>query len=107
MSVVAGGTVPKRKGYWMLARGCLALACLVAPACSGSVGGEPPPGGSGTGGSGMPPTTLPPDANGPIVSAPVATSRFVRLNNKQWENSVQALLRLPAPLGLSSSFVTE
>jgi hypothetical protein len=34
-------------------------------------------------------------------------SRFVRLNHQQWENSVRDVLKLPAPLGLSTSFVAE
>ncbi|HET6284887.1 MAG TPA: DUF1592 domain-containing protein [Polyangia bacterium] len=101
----------------MLPRACLLLAGLLAlgllaPACTGAVmGGGPPAGGGGAGpggaGGGVAPTMDPPNPSGPIVSAPVPTSRFVRLNNRQWENTVTALLRLPAPLGLSSSFVTE
>ncbi len=35
------------------------------------------------------------------------SSRFVRLNHRQWENTVRDLLRLDAPLGLSSTFVAE
>jgi hypothetical protein len=44
---------------------------------------------------------------GPIVSQPSASSRFVRLSHRQWENSVRDALRLPSPLGLSSAFVAE
>ena len=31
----------------------------------------------------------------------------MRLSNAQWENTVQDLFRLPAPLGLSASFVAD
>jgi hypothetical protein len=44
---------------------------------------------------------------GPINSRPAPTSRFIRLNHQQWENSVRDVLRLPAPLGLSNAFVAE
>jgi hypothetical protein len=41
-----------------------------------------------------------------MASNPVGGgSRMVRLNNQQWENTVQDLLHLPAPLGLSKAFV--
>jgi len=36
-----------------------------------------------------------------------ATSRAMRLSNAQWEATIQDLFRLPAPLGLSSSFVAD
>jgi hypothetical protein len=76
-------------------------------ACSGAISGGPT-GGPGTGGDGSNPPLppLPPDdLKGPIISNPVAGSRMVRLNNQQWENTVQDLLHLPAPLGLSRAFV--
>jgi len=44
---------------------------------------------------------------GPIVSTPSTSSRFVRLNHKQWENSVKDALKLAQPLGLSNAFVAE
>lgn len=44
---------------------------------------------------------------GPIVSDPAPSSRFIRLNHRQWENTVRDLLRLPELSGLSSSFVAE
>ena len=44
---------------------------------------------------------------GPIVSTPAVSSRFVRLNHKQWENSVRDALKLAQPLGLSNAFVAE
>jgi len=56
--------------------------------------------GTGTGGPG-------PGFMGPVVTKPSATSRFVRLNHEQWENTVRDILKLAAPLGLSSAFVAE
>ncbi len=50
------------------------------------------------------------DPHGGAPSGPgtvPATSRAIRLSNSQWEATVQALFRLPAPLGLSSSFVAD
>jgi hypothetical protein len=44
---------------------------------------------------------------GPIVSQPSASSRFVRLSHRQWENTVRDALRLSALPGLSSAFVAE
>lgn len=44
---------------------------------------------------------------GPIVSTPTSTTRFSRLNHRQWENSVRDALKLPAVTGYSSSFVAE
>src|SRR5262245_41327634 len=64
-------------------------------------GGNPPTttgGGTGTGGSGGGGNV------GPLVSQPGVTSRFVRLNHQQWENSVRDVLKLPAVLGLSATF---
>ena len=61
----------------------------------GSTGGA-----GGSGGSGGAPM-------GPITSRPSPTSRFIRLNHLQWENSVRDVLKLPASLGLSSTFVAE
>jgi hypothetical protein len=63
----------------------------------GTTGGGTTGGGTTTGGNPM----------GPLVSAPGVTSRFVRLNHQQWENSVKDVLKLTAPLGLSSTFVAE
>ena len=57
-------------------------------------------GGGTTGGPG-------PGFMGPITTKPSATSRFVRLNHEQWENTVRDVLKLAAPLGLSSAFVAE
>lgn len=44
---------------------------------------------------------------GPIVSTPSATTRFSRLNHKQWENSVRDALQLANRPGYSSEFVAE
>ncbi len=44
---------------------------------------------------------------GPIVSLPSKSSRFMRLNHPQWENTVRDALKLTAPLGLSKAFVAE
>jgi hypothetical protein len=89
----------------------LSLTMTMTMACTGAVsgnGGAPPNGGPGPGGSGGSPN-LPPlptdDPKGPIASNPVAGTRMFRLNNQQWENTVQDLLHLPTPLGLSKAFV--
>jgi hypothetical protein len=72
---------------------------------STTTGGGTTTGGTGgsTGGAGGSTGT----PTGPITSRPAPTSRFVRLNHQQWENSVRDVLKLPASLGLSSSFVAE
>jgi hypothetical protein len=44
---------------------------------------------------------------GPIVSSPSKSTRFMRLNHPQWENSVKDALKLAQPLGLSKAFVSE
>src|SRR5437868_5958540 len=71
------------------------------PTGGGPTGGGPtgggPTGGGPTGGGPM----------GPLASQPGVTSRLLRLNHAQWENTVKDLLRLPAPLGLASQFVAE
>jgi hypothetical protein len=63
-----------------------------------------PPGGNGAGGA---PITNPP-ASGPrpvhLEGHPIYT-RFLRLTNDQWENSVRDILRLSAPTGLSDNFL--
>lgn len=97
-------------GRWSPSRPCL-LTLAVLTGCSGSVGdGRGPAGGgpgttTGSGGSTMLPPLPPDNPSGPIMSNPVAGTRLARLNNQQWENTVQDLLRLPAPLGLSKAFV--
>jgi Protein of unknown function (DUF1592)/Protein of unknown function (DUF1588)/Protein of unknown function (DUF1595)/Protein of unknown function (DUF1587)/Protein of unknown function (DUF1585) len=44
------------------------------------------------------------DGLGPADEMPAATTRFFRLTHAQWENTVQDLLQLPEPTGLSSEF---
>ncbi len=69
----------------------LSGAVVSSTACTGTIGGSD---GSTTG------------PNGP--SATIADhSRFPRLSHKQWENTVQDLLRLDAPTGLSQSFYPD
>lgn len=41
---------------------------------------------------------------GPAEEMPAPTTRFFRLTHQQWENTVQDLLGLPQPTGLSSEF---
>ena len=72
-----------------------------------TVGGSstvpPPAGGSSAGGAPTPPVTSgarPVELGG----SPIYT-RFPRLTNDQWENSVTEILRLSAPSGLSASFL--
>jgi hypothetical protein len=101
---------------------------LLAISCTGQIGdldgsGNGPTGGSGTtgggptgsgstgtgstGSTGTGTTTGGFDGKGPLVSQPGVTSRFVRLNHTQWENTVTDALKLSAPLGLSTAFVAE
>jgi hypothetical protein len=92
------------------------LLSLATAACTGSFGG---PGGgtggrtgtatgigtgSGTAGGGMG------GGSGTATTGSldlVPTSRVMRLSNVQWENTIQDLFRLSAPLGLSAAFVTD
>jgi hypothetical protein len=112
------GNVMKASNGWtrLARRGAVALAAASVfglVGCSGAVGnGTGPSGGGGTGtgptgGSGGTPGGKPSDVSGPIVGLPAPSSRLVRLNSKQWENTVKDLLHLSAPLGYSSNFVTE
>lgn len=92
-----------------------ALVSLALLACNSVGGGGAAPGGAGPGlgqagpsaGSGG--TTQPPATMGmpPAAGVLAPTSRAMRLSNAQWENTVQDLFRLPAPLGLSASFVAD
>lgn len=79
------------------------------PSASGSAGsGGGPTGAAGT--QGMPGMSGPPievPVSGPITSAPNISSRFSRLNHAQWENTVRDLFHLPAPSGLSATFIAE
>jgi hypothetical protein len=102
-----------RSRFLLLLSGAVSLSLTMA--CSGAISsgsgsGAAPPGGgptntSGSGGSSSLPPLPADDVKGPIISNPVAGTRLVRLNNQQWENTVQDLLRLSAPLGLSQAFV--
>src|SRR5688572_4473445 len=59
-------------------------------------------GGAGSGGAG----TEPPPGPRPVsMEGEPIYSRFVRLTNSQWENSVQSVLRLSAPTGRSEGFL--
>lgn len=99
-----------------------APAVLFLAACQGEVigpsSGEPatgpgpgnqPGNETGGGGSTQPELPRPPLGTfaGPIVSTPSESSRFIRLNHKQWENTVRDALKLAQPLGLASAFVGE
>ncbi len=102
------------------------LPLLLAIACSGSiVDSLPGAPGAGPGPGGVDPVTgLPPapppstpgappalpetaPVTGPVASRAGASSRFVRLNHRQWENTVRDLLKLQQPSGLSRQFVNE
>ncbi|HEV3025539.1 MAG TPA: DUF1592 domain-containing protein, partial [Pirellulales bacterium] len=62
-------------------------------------------GSAATSGAGTGPGSGTVTATGP--NSPVQTSRAMRLSNAQWENTIQDLFRLAAPLGLSAAFVTD
>jgi len=96
----------------------LAPLLLLAAACQGNLSADDStsPAGAGQGGAnvgsgGAPAMSVPrPPAGtfaGPIVSSPAPSSRFLRLNHAQWENSVRDALKLSASLGLSGAFVGE
>ena len=84
--------------FWIL----LLAGCTSSVGSPGATSG--PSAGSGGGGT----TSLDPTAGAPNGPGAVpATSRAMRLSNSQWEVTIQDLLRLPAPLGLSRSFVAD
>lgn len=86
-------TATKRARRWAPTI-ALALGALVAPACGkGSVGGHDDVSDN--------------DPSRPKPELLVDSTRFPRLTHKQWENTVQELLHLDKPLGLSSSFTTD
>jgi len=70
---------------------------------STSTGGT---GGTGTGGTSGEPGTEPETGPRPVglVGEPIY-SRFVRLTNDQWENTVRDILRLSAPTGAADNFL--
>lgn len=91
-----------------------ASVLLLAAGCQGELigptEGPVPAGVSGNGSGGstaQPDLPRPQSFAGPIVSNPSASTRFVRLNHAQWENSVKDAIKAAAPLGLSASFVAE
>src|SRR6185436_10099470 len=100
--------------FGALKSSCLAVA-LLSFACTGEIGtgsdtrSRPGSTGSNKGpagtSNGAPAIAI--TNTGPIVSRPGTTSRVVRMNHQQWENTVRDLFELPMPLGLSSSFVAE
>lgn len=100
--VTRAGGLAARSAFVLLAAGCQGE--LIGPS-----GGQAPDGGGGA--AGATPVELPRPAvgtfAGPIVANPAKSSRFVRLNHAQWENSVKDALKASAPLGLSASFVAE
>ena len=96
------------------------VAVLLLVGCQGQLtgpdGSEPagtagsgPSASAGTGSVPMPDLPRPAVGTfaGPIVTTPAATTRFMRLNHHQWENTVRDVLKLSAPTGLSKSFVAE
>jgi hypothetical protein len=78
-----------RSSLSLLGGAALALAAVLGGGCIGKIGD---PQGSGS---------------GPDLQTQVETSRFPRLTHLQWENTVQDLLHLPAPSGLSASFTGD
>jgi hypothetical protein len=91
----------------------LALALTLSGGCVGHFDGDPlatptVPGAGGQGGSVAPPPGKPDDPiTGPIASVPGPSSRLVRLNHKQWANTVGDLFRLAGPAAQAASFLSE
>jgi hypothetical protein len=85
-----------RSSFTLIASGLLAVGLALAGGCVGTIGD--PPGESSC-------TSCPtnPDPATPALE----TSRFPRLSHLQWENSVQDLLYLAQPAGLSASFTGD
>jgi hypothetical protein len=77
----------------------VALAALGA--CNASVSGDP------DGNAAVPPGEMPASGQARPVNldGKPLYSRFLRLTNDQWENSVKDVLRLAEPLGLSADFL--
>lgn len=78
------------------------IALLSAAACTAYLGDPDERGGSRDVGGEIPETFT-----GPIQAVPAPSSRFIRLNHVQWENTVRDLLRRSEPLDISRSFVAE
>ncbi|HXU83960.1 MAG TPA: DUF1592 domain-containing protein [Polyangia bacterium] len=89
----------------------LVALVLSLGACVGHFDGDRE-GPTATGGKG-PPVVVPPPGKdddpitGPIASAPGPSSRLVRLNHKQWANTVGDLFRLGAPATQAKTFLSE
>src|SRR5690349_21834630 len=96
-----------------LSTACCGLALLGAAACTGSItspGGDstaaPPTaignvdGVAGSTGTAVAPERTTPDGIG-------FATRFPKLSNEQWENTVSDLFHLAAPTGISQAFVPE
>jgi hypothetical protein len=92
---------PRRPGtgssFSLLAGGLLAAGLALGGGCVGNLG-DPPDASSCT--------SCPTKPGEPAV-APLDTSRFPRLSHLQWENTVQDLLQLAQPSGLSASFTGD
>jgi Protein of unknown function (DUF1592)/Protein of unknown function (DUF1588)/Protein of unknown function (DUF1587)/Protein of unknown function (DUF1595)/Protein of unknown function (DUF1585) len=105
--------VSKLAGVALCALPTLALLVGCEGHLSGPDGANPgaAPAGNSGGSAGVTPADLPRPAvgtfAGPIVSAPPPTTRFMRLNHRQWENTVRDVLKLSAVTGLSKAFVAE
>ncbi len=83
-----------RSAITLVASGLLAMSLALGGGCVGTIG-DPPDQSSCT--------ACPTDP----ANAPLDTSRFPRLSHLQWENSVQDLLYLTQPPGLSASFTGD
>jgi hypothetical protein len=86
-----------RSSLSLVASGLLAVGLALGGGCVGNLGDPPDPSSC---------TTCPTKPGDPAV-APLDTSRFPRLSHLQWENSVQDLLYLAQPSGLSASFTGD
>jgi hypothetical protein len=73
---------------------------VTAPEQGGSGGATTPPEQGGSGGVGVPPEDVTPDGVG-------WATRFPKLSNEQWENTVSDLFYLAAPTRLAEAFLPE
>jgi hypothetical protein len=83
-------------------KGARTWGCLVALAVSVGAGV-----GCGKGNVGGHDEFAPIDPSAPKPEVLVDSTRFPRLTHRQWENTVQDLLHLDEPLGLSADFTTD
>jgi uncharacterized protein DUF1592/uncharacterized protein DUF1588/uncharacterized protein DUF1595/uncharacterized protein DUF1585/uncharacterized protein DUF1587 len=88
-----------RSSLTLVAGGLLAMGLALGGGCVGTIG-DPPDESSCT----SCPTKPKP---GETTTQALDTSRFPRLSHLQWENSVQDLLHLAQPAGLSASFTGD